>query len=67
MAGPFGRSVSYTIRAEADQVGQEGEETFTIPLSVTSVGLSDPVFVSGFATVNVTDLSSELYTIYLAI
>ena len=57
----FGRSVSFTIRVEADQVGQEGVEVFEIPLHITSEGLSEPVFVMGSAFVTVTDMSGELY------
>ena len=61
LTGSFGRSVSFTIRVEADLVGQEGVEVFEIPLHITSEGLSEPVFVMGSVFVTVTDMSGELY------
>ena len=61
LTGPFGHSVSFTIRVEVDQVGQEGVEVFEIPLHITSEGLSGPVFVMGSAFVTVTDKSGKLH------
>ena len=54
----FGRDRGFTIRAEADQIGQEGTETIRIPLVVTST--SPTVFVGPPATVTVTDQSGKL-------
>ena len=54
----LGRSTDFTIRAEADQIGQEGTETITIPLVVTST--SPTVFVGPPATVTVIDQSGKL-------
>ena len=56
----FGRSRDFNIRAEADQIGQEGTETITIPLAVTST--SPRVFVGPPATVTVIDQSGKLCT-----
>ena len=53
----FGRERGFTIRAEADQIGQEGTETITIPLVVTST--SPTVFVGPPATVTVIDQSGK--------
>ena len=55
----FGRSRDFNIRAEADQIGQEGTETITIPLAVTST--SPRVFVGPPATVTVIDQSGKSY------
>ena len=62
-----GRLVSVTatnisINAKADQIGQEGIETFEIPLSVTSDELAVPVFVEGPAIISVNDKSGEKVT-----
>ena len=62
--GESGRSASFTVRAEADQVGQEGKEVFEVPLRITSEGLSEPVFIMGSASVTVTDMSGELHLLY---
>ena len=53
----FGRDRDFTIRAEADQIGQEGTETITIPLVVTST--IPTVFVGPPATVTVIDQSGK--------
>ena len=53
----FGREASFAIRGAADQMAQEGDEVFTIPLSVTSQ--NPPVFVAGPATVTVVDTTGE--------
>ena len=55
--GGFGRSRDFTIRAEADQVGQEGVETFTIPLAINNNPLG--VFIGPPAEVTVIDQSGE--------
>ena len=57
----FGRDRGFTIRAEADQIGQEGTETITIPLVVTST--SPTVFVGPPATVTVIDQSGKSFSI----
>ena len=57
--GSFRRMVGFRIRAETDQIGQEGVEVFTIPLLFTSDDLSVDVFVQGPATVTVNDRSSK--------
>ena len=50
---PFIRSQGFTIRGEADQIGQEGVETFQIPLEVT--GPESNVFAAPPAVVEITD------------
>ena len=54
----FGRERGFSIRAEGDQIGQEGTETITIPLVVTST--SPRVFVGSPATITVIDQSGKL-------
>lgn len=61
---PFGRSASFIIRAEADQIGQEGVEDFKIPLVVSSTTAPSPVFPRATANITVIDLSGQLATIY---
>ena len=55
----FNRQQSFTLRGEADQVGQEGIETFEIPLLVTAQGLPVEVFASPPAMITVNDRSGE--------
>ena len=66
LSGRFSRTSTTTIRAEADQVSQEGVETFEIQLSaVISVELAVPVFVEGPAMITVNDRSGEkMYHIF---
>ena len=59
LTGTFGREASFVTRATTDQMAQEGDEVFTIPLSVTSQGLPVEVFVAGPATVTVIDTTGE--------
>ena len=62
--GQFARSISVIIRANTDQVTQEGVEVFEILLHITSEDLSEPVFIMGSAFVTVNDTTGELhYTI----
>ena len=58
-SGPFNRETSTTVRAEADQISQEGVETFEIPLSVISDVLPVPVFVEEPAIITVVDRSGK--------
>ena len=60
---PFGRSTSFIIRAEADQIGQEGVEEFQIPLVVSSSTAASTVFPRAAANITVIDLTGELATI----
>ena len=55
LTGTFGRDAPFVIRATTDQMAQEGDEVFTIPLSVTSQNPPVPVFVAGPATVTIED------------
>ena len=50
---------SFTIRAVADEDGQEGLETFSIPLLITSLNLAVPVFAADPATISVIDRTGE--------
>ena len=59
----FGREASFAIRGSADQMAQEGDEVFTIPLSVTSQ--NPPAFVAGPATVTVVDTTGEYSQLWL--
>ena len=59
---PFGRSTSFIIRAEADQIGQEGIECFQIPLVVSSSTAASTVFPRAAANITVIDFG-ELATI----
>ena len=63
LTGSFGRSASFIIRVPTDQMAQEGDEVFTIPLSVTSQ--SPPAFVAGPATVTVVDTTGEYSQVYI--
>ena len=60
LAYDFIRSVSFHLIVEADQIGQEGEETFNIPLMVIPPLPGPPVFVAPPATITVVDQSGEL-------
>ena len=61
----FRRQREFTIRGEADQIGQEGVETFSIPLSITSqVGLAAPVFAADPAMITVNDRSGDEHCTY---
>ena len=58
----FRQSLRFTLRAEADRIGQECIESFDIPITITAVipsGLT--VFTSGPAVVKVTD-TTGIYT-----
>ena len=55
----IGYTANITLNAKADQIGQEGVETFELPLSVTSDELAVPVFVEGPAMITVNDKSGE--------
>ena len=55
----FSRQDFFTLRAEADQLGQEGVETFPVPLLITSQGLTVPVFAADPAMITVNDRSGE--------
>ena len=58
--GAFGRSDSLPLRAEADQVGQEGPETFQIPLSIADEPVPPvAVFIAESAQIRVVDTSSK--------
>ena len=57
LTGSFGRNASFIIRGTTDQMAQEGDEVFTIPLSVTSQ--NPPAFVADPATVTVVDTTGE--------
>jgi hypothetical protein len=60
----FRRQREFNIRGEADQIGQEGVETFSIPLSITSqVGLAAPVFAADPAMITVNDRSEVVVEI----
>ena len=59
LSAPFSRTRSFTLRAEADQVGQEGIETFPVPLNVNGQGLAVPVFSADPAMITVIDQSRE--------
>ena len=54
LISPFQRSLDFILRAEADQIGQEGMESFEIPITVTPSG-GVTVFTSGPAVVEVAD------------
>ena len=57
-------SPSFIVNAEADQLGQEGIETFSVPLLVTSQGLPVTVFAADPAMITVNDRSGEgIYTL----
>ena len=60
LTSTFGRQAPFVIRGSTDQMAQEGDEVFTIPLSVTSQNLPTPVFVAGPATVTVIDTTGTL-------
>ena len=55
----FIRSVSFNLRAEADQIGQEGMETFDIPLMIIPPLATVTVFVAAPASITVVDQSGE--------
>ena len=59
ITAPFNRIDSFILRAEADQVAQEGIETFPVPLLITSEGLAAPVFAGDPAMITVIDQSRE--------
>ena len=50
-------SVFITLRTDLDRVGQEETEVFELPLSIISVNLSTPVFVTEPAVIIVIDAS----------
>ena len=50
-------TANFSIDAKADQISQEGVETFIVPLSVISDELAVPVFVEGPAMITVNDKS----------
>ena len=59
LSGPFVRIRVFQIRAEADQIGQEGDEVFQISLSASPGDV--PVFVSTpNAIITVEDTSGRL-------
>ena len=64
--GSVRREDSFTIRAEVDEIGQEGVETFSIPLTINP-SLNPPpvsVFVTGDAAITVVDTTGEFdYTV----
>ena len=62
MSGTANYTANISINAKADQIGQEGVETFEILLSVTSDELAVPVFVEGPAMISVNDKSGEKVT-----
>ena len=47
-SGSLGRTTDFQLRAEADQIGQEGDEVFQIPLSASPGTV--PVFICTFST-----------------
>ena len=49
----------FILTAEADQVGQEGSETFSVPLVVTSQTQPVSVFAADPAIITVNDRSGE--------
>ena len=51
------RSVFITLRTNLDRVGQEETEVFELPLSIISVNLPAPVFVTEPAVITVIDSS----------
>ena len=56
LISPFIRSQGFTIRGEVDQIGQEGVESFQIPLVITAQqtpGIT--VFAASPAVVEITD------------
>ena len=59
LTGTSGRDAPFVIRGSTDPMAQEGDEVFTIPLSVTSQNLPTPVFVAGPASVTVIDTTGE--------
>ena len=59
LTATFGREAPFIIQGSSDQMAQEGDEVFTIPLSVTSQNLPAPVFVAGPASVTVIDNIGE--------
>ena len=59
LSAAFSRQQLFTLRAEADQVGQEGVETFPVPLNVNGQGLAVPVFSANPAMITVIDQSRE--------
>ena len=52
-------TANISVDAKADQISQEGVETFAIPLSVISEELAVPVFVDRPAMITVNDRSGE--------
>ena len=62
VSGTANYIANFSIDAKADQISQEGLETFEIPLSVTSDELAVPVFVEGPAMITVNDKSGEKVT-----
>ena len=62
VCGTTNYTANISINAKADQIGQEGVETFEIPLSVTSDELAVPVFVEESAIISVNDKSGEKIT-----
>ena len=58
-SGSLGRTTDFRLLAEVDQVGQEGDEVFQIPLSASPGNV--PVFIStASATITVKDTSGGL-------
>ena len=62
VSGTANYTANISINAKADQIGQEGIETFIIRLSVVSDELAVPVFVEGPAMITVNDTSGEKVT-----
>ena len=62
VSGTANHTANISINAKADQIGQEGRETFEIPLSITSDELAVLVFVEGPAIIAVNDKSGEKLT-----
>lgn len=59
ISAAFSRTDMFTLRAEADQVGQEGIETFLVPLNINLEGLIVPVFAADPAMITVIDQSRK--------
>ena len=62
VSGTASSTANISLNAKTDQIGQEGVETFEIPLSVTSDESAVPVFVEGPTMISVIDRSGEKVT-----
>ena len=59
VSGTANYTANISINAKADQISQEGVETFVMLISVISDELAVPVFVEGPAMITVNDRSGE--------